>query len=148
MDQPKRLAERVRQSVEERRLQRRKSVLLRLSQQGWQALGSLAERYGESPGEVVERALQTLAAQAPEKEAPVTAPAPAPAVAPPSPPAPKPDVRQRIQSMRAAGLSLRAIAEALNREGVPTLSGSGTWDKGKLSKLLSRLSAQRPAQAS
>jgi hypothetical protein len=136
MDKPKRLAERVRQSVEERRLQRRKSVLLRLSQQGWQTLGSLAERYGESPGEVVERALQTLAAQVPERAEPA------------SPPAPEPDVRQRIQSMRAAGQSLRAIADALNREGVPTLSGSGKWDKGKLSKLLSRLSAQRPVQAS
>lgn len=133
MDKPKRIAERVRQSVEERRLQRPKSVLLRLSPEAWQILQSLMEHYAESPVEVVERALKTLAAQVPEQAERA------------SPPAPDPDVRQRIQSMRAAGLSLRAIADALNGEGVPTLSGSGKWDKGKLSKLLSRLSAQRSA---
>jgi hypothetical protein len=38
--------------------------------------------------------------------------------------------------MQAEGLSLQAIADQLNSEGVPTLSHRGTWKKGTVYNLL------------
>jgi hypothetical protein len=38
--------------------------------------------------------------------------------------------------MQAEGLSLQAIANRLNHEGVPTLSGKGKWQKGTIGNLL------------
>jgi hypothetical protein len=38
---------------------------------------------------------------------------------------------------RAQRSSFRAIADQLNAEGVPTLSGKGSWQKGTISNLLS-----------
>jgi DNA invertase Pin-like site-specific DNA recombinase len=38
-----------------------------------------------------------------------------------------PELAGRIRSMRAAGMSLNAIAETLNKEGVPTLRGGRRW---------------------
>ena len=47
------------------------------------------------------------------------------------PPSLPEDVRERIRKMRAAGtpeeMSLTAIAETLNREGVPTARGGARW---------------------
>jgi len=43
------------------------------------------------------------------------------------PPAVEPDVADRIRRMRAAGLSLRQIADRLNAEGVPTAQGGAQW---------------------
>jgi hypothetical protein len=40
--------------------------------------------------------------------------------------------------MQAEGLSLQAIANHLNSEGVPTLSGKGRWQKGTIGNLLAR----------
>jgi hypothetical protein len=51
---------------------------------------------------------------------------------------PKAAVRQRLQAMQAEGLSLQAIANRLNTEGVPTLSGKGRWQKGTISNLLAQ----------
>lgn len=51
-------------------------------------------------------------------------------------PEPKAAVLQRLRAMQAEGLSLHAIANRLNAEGVPTLSGKGTWKKGTISNLL------------
>jgi hypothetical protein len=45
-------------------------------------------------------------------------------------------VLQRLRAMHAEGLSLQAIADRLNNEGVPTLSGKGRWQKGTVSNLL------------
>jgi hypothetical protein len=42
---------------------------------------------------------------------------------------------ERIQRMRATGISCQTIADALNREGVPTLSGRGQWQPGTVQKL-------------
>ena len=45
-------------------------------------------------------------------------------------PPPVPDVtavKQRIQTMRTAGMTLQAIADALNSEGIPTLRGGAMW---------------------
>jgi Recombinase len=38
--------------------------------------------------------------------------------------------------MKAQGLSLQAMATRLNAEGIPTLSGKGTWKKGTIGNLL------------
>ena len=38
-----------------------------------------------------------------------------------------PDLRTRITTMRAGGMSLQAIADTLNEEGVPTLRGGSHW---------------------
>jgi recombinase/helix-turn-helix protein len=45
-------------------------------------------------------------------------------------------VLQRLRAMQAEGLTLQAIADRLNTEGVPTLSGKGRWQKGTVSNLL------------
>ena len=45
---------------------------------------------------------------------------------------------QRLRALQAEGLSLQAIANRFNTEGVPTLSGKGRWQKGTISKLLAQ----------
>jgi hypothetical protein len=42
----------------------------------------------------------------------------------------------RLRAMRAEGMSLKEIADQLNTESLPTLSGKGTWAKGTVGKLL------------
>jgi hypothetical protein len=42
----------------------------------------------------------------------------------------------RLHQMRASEMSLKAIADQLQAEGVPTLSGKGQWQKGTVDKLL------------
>jgi hypothetical protein len=42
----------------------------------------------------------------------------------------------RLRTMQAEGLSLQAMANRLNSEGVPTLSHQGTWKKGTVYNLL------------
>jgi hypothetical protein len=49
---------------------------------------------------------------------------------------PKAAVLQRLQALQAEGLSLQKIADRLNNEGVPTLSGKGQWQKGTIGNLL------------
>ncbi len=48
----------------------------------------------------------------------------------------KATLRRRLQAMKTAGLSYQGIAERLNAEGVPTLSGRGQWRKGSVGNLL------------
>jgi hypothetical protein len=43
---------------------------------------------------------------------------------------------EQVQAWHADGLSLTAIAARLNRENVPTLSGSGQWRHGTIKRLL------------
>jgi peptidoglycan hydrolase-like protein with peptidoglycan-binding domain/DNA invertase Pin-like site-specific DNA recombinase len=38
-----------------------------------------------------------------------------------------PELRERIQTLRAQGMTLQAIADVLNREGVPTIRGGKQW---------------------
>ena len=38
--------------------------------------------------------------------------------------------------MRANGMSLKTMADQLQAEGLPTLSGYGRWQKGTVDKLL------------
>jgi excisionase family DNA binding protein len=42
----------------------------------------------------------------------------------------------RLRAMHAQGLSLQGMAQQLNAEHEPTLSGRGTWKKGTVSNLL------------
>jgi DNA invertase Pin-like site-specific DNA recombinase len=39
----------------------------------------------------------------------------------------EPDLKQRIASMRGAGMTLQAIVDELNAAGVPTVRGGATW---------------------
>jgi hypothetical protein len=50
--------------------------------------------------------------------------------------APKASVLKRLRAMQAEGLSLQAMANRLNVEGMPTLSGKGRWQKGTIGNLL------------
>src|SRR5919108_210810 len=51
---------------------------------------------------------------------------------------PKAAVLKRLRAMQAEGLSLQAMANRFNKEGVPTLSGKGTWQKGTIGNLLAQ----------
>ena len=42
----------------------------------------------------------------------------------------------RLHAMRANGMSLKAMVDQLQAEGLPTLSGKGQWQKGTVDKLL------------
>lgn len=55
---------------------------------------------------------------------------------------PVPPVLTRLSEMRASGLSFQQIADRLNAEGVPTISGKGAWNKGTVSKQLGKHQAQ------
>jgi hypothetical protein len=85
--------------------------------------------------------LERLMAQTLERLERSQPPAIAPSPPEPSPPAsipPKAAVVQRLQAMKANGLSLQAMADRLNAEGVPTLSGKGCWQKGTVGNLLAQ----------
>jgi hypothetical protein len=45
-------------------------------------------------------------------------------------------IRTRVRTMKADGLSYQAIVNQLHAEGVPTLSGKDRWHKGTISNLL------------
>jgi hypothetical protein len=53
-------------------------------------------------------------------------------------PEPKAALLNRLRAMQAEGLSLQAIANHLNKEGIPTLSGKGRWQKGTIGNLLAQ----------
>jgi DNA invertase Pin-like site-specific DNA recombinase/peptidoglycan hydrolase-like protein with peptidoglycan-binding domain len=54
----------------------------------------------------------------------------------------RPELLQRIAAMRAANMTLQAIADQLNAEGVPTLRGGTTW---RPSSIQTALGYRRPA---
>jgi DNA invertase Pin-like site-specific DNA recombinase/peptidoglycan hydrolase-like protein with peptidoglycan-binding domain len=55
-----------------------------------------------------------------------------------------PELTNRIRSMRAAGMSLQAIADTLNQEGVPTLRGGQRW---RPSSVQAAAGYKRPARS-
>ena len=57
------------------------------------------------------------------------------------------DVRRRIASERAAGLSLRAIANTLNAEAVPTAQGGARWYASTVRDVLGSLALDAEAEA-
>jgi hypothetical protein len=89
---------------------------------------------------VVEQMVERLTerferAERPERSRPVAS------LPPSSPPArqdPKAALLSRLRTMQAEGLSLQKIADRFNHEGVPTLSGRGTWQKGTIGNLLAQ----------
>jgi Recombinase len=50
----------------------------------------------------------------------------------------KRSIVQRLRDLQAQGLSLQKIADRLNSDGVPTLSGKGRWQKGTIGNLLAQ----------
>jgi hypothetical protein len=87
-----------------------------------QVMERLTERFSTSPAIHSERS-----------ERPERAERSRPALA-----APKDAVLKRLRAMQAASLSLQKIADRLNNEGVPTLSGKGRWQKGTIGNLLAQ----------
>ena len=55
-----------------------------------------------------------------------------------------PELRERIVRMRKDGMTLQAIADALNEEGVPTLRGGAKW---RPSSVHGATGYRRPASA-
>ena len=49
----------------------------------------------------------------------------------------------RLQALKAQGLSTQAMANRLNAEGLPTLSGRGEWKKGTVANLLAEARGTR-----
>ncbi|MDR4470397.1 MAG: recombinase family protein [Nitrospira sp.] len=49
-------------------------------------------------------------------------------------------IKPMIQGYRAQGLTLRAVADALNKNAVPTYRGTGSWTATQLSRILTRSS--------
>lgn len=49
-------------------------------------------------------------------------------------------IKPMVQGYRAQGLTLRDAAEAMNKSGVPTYRGTGTWTATQLSRIMSRCS--------
>ncbi|HMS85520.1 MAG TPA: recombinase family protein [Nitrospira sp.] len=49
-------------------------------------------------------------------------------------------IKPMIQGYQAQGLTLRATAEAMNKSGVPTYRGAGTWSATQLSRIMARAS--------
>jgi hypothetical protein len=45
-------------------------------------------------------------------------------------------VLRRIRELKTEGFSLQHIADRLNADGVPTISGRGKWQKGTIGNLL------------
>jgi Recombinase len=52
------------------------------------------------------------------------------------PPCCAPELARRILQLHRQGLSLQAISEVLNREGVPTPTGRPRWSKSYVDRLL------------
>jgi hypothetical protein len=48
------------------------------------------------------------------------------------------EIQKTILKYRSDGMSFQGIADELNGDGVSTLSGSGTWDKSTISKLMKK----------
>jgi DNA invertase Pin-like site-specific DNA recombinase len=53
-----------------------------------------------------------------------------------------PELRQRIEQLRAAGMTLQAIADRLNADGIPTLRGGARW---RPSSVQAALGYRRPS---
>ena len=82
-------------------------------------------------------------------EAPATPTPPAngtsspPALSAETPQARKQQLVARLQALQAQGLSTHATARQLNHEGVPTISGRGSWQGGTVAKLLAHAESTR-----
>jgi DNA invertase Pin-like site-specific DNA recombinase len=55
-----------------------------------------------------------------------------------------PDLRERITQMRAQGMTLQAIADRLNEEGVPTVRGGAKWRHSSVQAAAGYRRSRRP----
>jgi transcriptional regulator with XRE-family HTH domain len=72
-----------------------------------------------------------------------------PAPEPPAPVVLSPQARKaamlaQLQQMKTAGMTLQAMANRLNTEGVPTLSGRRRWQPGAIGNLLAEVRDEQP----
>jgi excisionase family DNA binding protein len=107
------------------------------------SLDSMTERLGERLERSIERALERVVERSVERlldrrarEAlpVIDVPSLAPAAA--GTPSAKSAILDRLRTMQAEGFSLQAMANRLNDEGIPTLSGRGRWQKGTIANML------------
>jgi hypothetical protein len=57
-----------------------------------------------------------------------------------------PEVQDRIAAMRSAGMTLQAIADALNEDGVPTVRGGRLWRPSSVQRATGYLRPSAPGQ--
>lgn len=55
---------------------------------------------------------------------------------------PREEIVKRVMELRASGMGAGAIATRLRGEGMPTLSGRGTWAKGSVNRILAKEGAK------
>jgi DNA invertase Pin-like site-specific DNA recombinase len=91
-------------------------------------------------GQAAVRAVTSLSRWERARRVEMTSPARAKAA---SPLTIEPKLKRRIRRMRGAGLTLQAIADELNAEGVPTPRGGATW---RPSSVQAALGYRRPGQ--
>jgi hypothetical protein len=91
-----------------------------------QGIGQAVERLERSLTQIIKQTLSRV---------PIT---PSPAVPHTKANGVKAEVLTRLRTLQAEGLSLQAIANRLNTDGVPTLSGKGRWQKGTIGHLLAQ----------
>ena len=106
----------------------------------------LGERLERSVERALERALERVIERLAERRAREAVPAvPVRPVIPASAPVrtDKSAILRRLRTWRER-LSLQAIADQLNAEGIPTLSGKGCWQKGTVGNLLAQSPEGRP----
>jgi DNA invertase Pin-like site-specific DNA recombinase len=93
-------------------------------------VGELERRRKEPPAPGSREELRSVPEPGPQEPRGVpegSASAPEAAVSPRAARADKATVKRRIAEMRARGMTLQAIADSLNAEGVPTLRGGTEW---------------------
>jgi helix-turn-helix protein/recombinase len=114
------------------------------------SMEAMTERLGERLERSIERALERVVERSVERlldrrarEAlpVINVPSLAPVAA--GAPSGKSAILDRLRTMKADGLSLQAMANRLNDEGIPTLSGRGRWQKGTIANLLAERSYGR-----
>jgi excisionase family DNA binding protein len=103
------------------------------------SLNTAIDRMDERAERSIERALERVVERLLERRAREAIPAiPVRPLTshPKTHPEQKAAVLARMRELKARGLSLQAMADRLNAEGVPTLSGKGRWQKGTIANLL------------
>jgi excisionase family DNA binding protein len=107
------------------------------------AVDRVGERLERSIERSLERLIERLLARRAQEAVPAVPVRPL-ARSAPDRSSTKATVLAMLQELRDRGLSLQAIANQLNAEGVPTLSGKGHWHKRTISKLLAQAEEGSP----